>query len=227
MMEGQPPDRVVNILNEYLEGIIQIAFRHEGTLERIVGDGLAILFSAPLEQPDHRSRALACALDIRRFTRQHAAAQHASGVVIGRTRIGVHSGEVVVGNFGGATLFDYRALGDAVNVASRLENLNRWLGTELCVSEVIREANPRIPMRPIGDVQLKGREQTIRLYEPCEAEADERYEAAYKLLSQADDAALRAFEELHALRPHDALVNYQLQRLQAGQRSEHIVMTEK
>ncbi len=227
MMEGQPPDRVVNVLNEYLEGIIQIAFRHEGTLERIVGDGLAILFSAPLEQPDHRSRALACALDIRRFTRQHAAAQHASGVAIGRTRIGVHSGEVVVGNFGGATLFDYRALGDAVNVASRLENLNRWLGTELCVSEVIREANPRIPMRPIGDVQLKGREQTIRLYEPCEAEADERYEAAYKLLSQADDAALRAFEELHALRPHDALVSYQLQRLQAGQRSEHIVMTEK
>ena len=227
LMEGQPPERVVSMLNAYLDGIIQIAFRHNGTLERIMGDGLAILFSAPLAQPDHQRRALACALEIRRFTRRHASAQQAIGVPLGRTRIGVHCGEVVVGNFGGSTLFDYRALGDPVNVAARLESLNRYLGTELCVSEAIREANPDAPMRPVGDVQLKGKEQPIRLYEPCESEADSAYEAAYRLMAEGDEHALEAFERLHAQRGNDCLVNYQLERLRSGQRGECIVMLEK
>ncbi len=227
LMEAQSPEQLVSMFNQYLEGIIQIAFRHEGTLERIMGDGLAILFSAPLIQSDHQNRALACALEIRHFTRQHANTQRAAGVAFGRTRIGVHSGEVVVGNFGGSTLFDYRALGDAVNVAARLEGLNRYLGTELCVSETIRKANPHSPMRPVGNVLLKGKERPIRLYEPCETEADDPYEAAYRLMSDGDEGALASFEQLHAQRPGDELVRFQLTRLRSGQRGEHIVMTDK
>lgn len=227
LMDGQPPERVVSLLNDYLDGIIQIAFRHEGTLERIMGDGMAILFSAPLAQPDHQRRALACALEIRRFTREHAAARQAAGVALGCTRIGVHSGEVVVGNFGGSTLFDYRALGDAVNVAARLENLNRHLGTDLCVSQAIRDANPAQPMRPIGDVQLKGKATPIRLYEPCESAPDEAYEAAFALIATDSDRARSAFEQLQAQRPDDGLVRFQLERLRAGVCSERIVMTAK
>jgi len=227
LMERQSPEHVVGMLNEYLEGVIQIAFRHEGTLERIVGDGMAILFSAPLIQADHPVRALACALEIRRFTQAHTAAQNAAGIALGRTRIGVHSGEVVVGNFGGATLFDYRALGDSVNTAARLEGLNRYLGTELCVSETIRAANPNAPMRAIGNVVLKGKEQPIRLYEPCETNPDDAYGAAYALLADEHPDAVEAFRTLHAQRPDDALINYQLQRLLDGQRGESILMTEK
>ena len=227
LMERESPEQVVGMLNDYLEGIIQIAFRHEGTLERIVGDGMAILFSAPLIQPDHKSRALACALEIRRFTRSYTTAQQAAGLPLGRTRIGAHCGEVVVGNFGGATLFDYRALGDAVNVAARLEGLNRYLGTDLCVSEDIRSANPEVPMRTIGDVWLKGKAVPIRLYEPCASTADEDYDAAYALLASEHEQAVEAFERLHSERPDDALVHYQLQRLRAGQRGERILMTEK
>ena len=227
LMERRSPEQVVGMLNEYLEGIIQIAFKHEGTVERIVGDGMAILFSAPLVQADHQRRALACALDIRRFTRAHTAAQHAAGIALGRTRISAHSGEVVVGNFGGATLFDYRALGDAVNVAARLEGLNRYLGTDLCVSATIRAANPSVPMRAVGDVLLKGKARPIRLYEPCDTDTDTAYDAAYALLANEDEQALGAFERLHAERPLDALVHYQLQRLRGGQRGERILMTEK
>ncbi|MFL9813502.1 adenylate/guanylate cyclase domain-containing protein [Stutzerimonas sp. VN223-3] len=227
LMDEQSPERLVSMLNEYLEGIIQIAFRHEGTLERIMGDGLAILFSAPLVQTDHQTRALACALEIRQFTRQHAANQQAAGVPLGCTRIGVHSGEAVVGNFGGSTLFDYRALGDAVNIAARLEGLNRYLGTDLCVSEAIRAANPNVPMRTIGDVVLKGKQQPIRLYEPCEMDIDNAYDAAYALLAAEHPNAVEAFSALHAQRPDDALISYQLQRLLNGQRGERIVMTEK
>ena len=227
LMERESPEQVVGMLNDYLEGIIQIAFRHEGTLERIVGDGMAILFSAPLVQPDHKSRALACALEIRRFTRSYTTAQQAAGLPLGRTRIGAHCGEVVVGNFGGATLFDYRALGDAVNVAARLEGLNRYLGTDLCVSEDIRSVNPDVPMRTIGDVWLKGKAVPIRLYEPCASTADEDYDAAYALLASEHEQAVEAFERLHSERPDDALVHYQLQRLRAGQCGERILMTEK
>lgn len=227
LMDGQPPERVVSLLNDYLDGIIQIAFRHEGTLERIMGDGMAILFSAPLAQPDHQRRALACALDIRRFTREHAAAQQAAGVALGCTRIGVHSGDVVVGNFGGSTLFDYRALGDAVNIAARLENLNRHLGTDLCASQTIRDANPSVPMRPIGDVQLKGKAEPVRLYEPCELTHDAAYDAAFALIATDGIAAQAAFEQLHAQRPGDGLVKFQLERLRAGVHSERIVMTAK
>lgn len=227
LMESHSPERVVGMLNEYLEGLIQIAFRHQGTLERIVGDGMAILFSAPLTQADHQTRALACALEIRNFTRAHAAVQHAAGIPLGRTRISAHSGEVVVGNFGGTTLFDYRALGDAVNVAARLEGLNRYLGTDLCVSEAIRTANPDVPMRAIGDVLLKGKTQPIRLYEPCETALDPGYDAAYGLLASGHEHAVDAFEQLSADRPDDQLVRYQLQRLQAGRRGELIEMTEK
>ena len=227
LMEGRPPERVVSMLNEYLEGIIQIAFRHHGTLERIMGDGMAILFSAPLAQPDHQQRALACALEIRRFTREHAAAQHTAGIALGPTRIGVHSGDVVVGNFGGSTLFDYRALGDAVNVAARIEGGNRYFGTELCVSQAIRDANPDTPMRPVGNVLLKGKEQPLRLYEPCETQQDAQYEAAHKLLSEDEGDALEAFERLDIQRHDDALVRYQLDRLRSGQHGELIVMTDK
>ena len=227
LMERESPEQVVGMLNDYLEGIIQIAFRHEGTLERIVGDGMAILFSAPLIQPDHKSRALACALEIRRFTRSYTTAQQAAGLPLGRTRIGAHCGEVVVGNFGGATLFDYRALGDAVNVAARLEGLNRYLGTDLCVSADIRSANPDVPMRTIGDVWLKGKAVPIRLYEPCASTADQDYDAAYALLASEHEQAVEAFERLHSERPDDALVHYQLQRLRAGQCGERILMTEK
>ncbi|TLX61104.1 adenylate/guanylate cyclase domain-containing protein [Stutzerimonas nosocomialis] len=226
LMESQPPERVVSLLNEYLDGIIQIAFRHEGTLDRIVGDAVAILFSAPVVQPDHASRALACALEIRRFAGEHARRQQAAGIALGVTRIGVHSGEVVVGNFGGSTLFDYRALGDAVNVAARLESLNRHLGTSLCVSEPIRQANAQQPMRPVGDVVLMGKNEPVSLYEPLEA-ADEPYEKAYALLANCPAQAREAFEQLAMARPEDGLVAFQLGRLRRGEQGIRIAMERK
>ena len=101
---------------------IGIAFRHEGTLDRIVGDAVAIMFSAPVTQNDHPARALACALEMDEFATVFAQEASKSGCPLGTTRIGVHSGEVIVGNFGGSALFDYRALGDVVNTASRRNN---------------------------------------------------------------------------------------------------------
>ncbi|MFB4368965.1 MULTISPECIES: CHASE2 domain-containing protein [unclassified Pseudomonas] len=233
MMERQEPEAAVSLLNDYLEQVIGIAFRHEGTLDRIVGDAVAIMFSAPIPQADHQRRALACALEINRFAQSYVAALAERGITFGQTRIAVHSGEVVVGNFGGSVIFDYRALGDPVNTTSRLESLNGQVGTLLCVSATIREHCPEVPMRPVGEVVLKGKVEAVAVFEPLEAmttpmnDCDEDYEAAYHLLASGAPEALAAFEALAAQRPKDGLVAYHLQRLRSGEHGSRVVMASK
>ena len=234
LMEKTDPTQVVALLNEYLEGMLVIVFKHEGTLERIMGDAVAVLFSAPVTQPDHCQRALDCALEMHVFATAYAVRLQAQGVLWGHTRIGVHSGEVVVGNFGGKTLFDYRALGDPINTAARLESVNKHLGTQVCVSQAIVDGCPGAPVRVVGRLVLKGRSQPLRTYEPlavidtaqCASVAD--YAAAMHLLESGDaSAALAAFETLAASHPHDPLVALHLRRLHEGASDDLIVMSEK
>jgi adenylate cyclase len=228
LMESRDPEQAVSLLNDYLEQLIRIAFEHDGTLDRIVGDAVAIMFSAPVPQPDHPARALACALAMQRFASRYAATQQAQGIPFGRTRIGVHCGEVVVGNFGGAAIFDYRALGDPVNTAARLETLNRHLGTGTCVSGAIRAACPDAVMRSVGQVLLKGKRQALPVYEALDSQTPDRdYEAAYALLAAGDAGAMAAFMRLHAERPEDRLVAFHLRRLQAGENGDLVVMADK
>ena len=234
LMEKTDPTQVVALLNEYLEGMLVIVFKHEGTLERIMGDAVAVLFSAPVTQPDHCQRALDCALEMHVFASAYAVRLQAQGVPWGHTRIGVHSGEVVVGNFGGKTLFDYRALGDPINTAARLESVNKHLGTQVCVSQAIVDGCPGALVRVVGRLVLKGRSQPLRAYEPlavidtaqCASAVD--YAAAMQLLESGNaSAALAAFETLVASRPHDPLVALHLRRLHEGASDDLIVMSEK
>lgn len=234
LMEKTDPAQVTSLLNEYLEAMLVIAFKHEGTLERIMGDALAVLFSAPVEQADYRQRALDCALEMHVFATAYAKRLQAEGVPWGHTRIGVHGGEVIVGNFGGKTLFDYRALGDPINTAARLESVNKHLGTRVCVSEAIVEGCPGFEGRTVGRLVLKGRSQPLRTYEPlavmdaekCASAAD--YTTAMKLLESADaPAALAAFESLATSYPQDPLVTLHLGRLREGAQDDLIVMSEK
>jgi len=152
----------------------------------------------------------------------------------GHTRIGVHSGEVIVGNFGGKTLFDYRALGDPINTAARLESVNKHLGTRMCVSQAIVDGCSGVPLRVVGRLVLKGKRQPLQAYEPLAASDPERcaapadYAAAMQLLqSGAAAPALAAFERLAASHPHDPLVALHLQRLRQGATDDLIVMAEK
>ncbi|NJA90120.1 adenylate/guanylate cyclase domain-containing protein [Rhodocyclus tenuis] len=238
LMEGIDPAVAVSLLNDYLEGLIGIAFRHEGTLDRIVGDAVAIMFSAPVPQADHAARALACALEMDAFASRYAATVQARGIDFGQTRIGVHTGEVIVGNFGGKTMFDYRALGDTVNTAARLESLNRHLGTRLCISAAtLAGCPPETAVRPVGRLLLKGKTQALQVFEALGSPPDARYAplaayaAAYAHLSDdapaATSAALAAFRELLAAYPDDPLLRLHGRRLQEGERGDLIVMQEK
>ncbi len=237
LLEASDPARVVGLLNDYLEAMLVIVFKHEGTLDRFVGDAMVVLFSAPVVQADHQQRALDCALEMDAFATAYARRLQASGVPWGLTRIGVHSGEVIVGNFGGKTLFDYRALGDPINTAARLEGVNKHLGTRVCVSAALLQGCQCVAVRAVGRVLLKGKSQALTVFAPnatldldqCAAADD--YAAAMACLQTGAThdpvLALQRFEALALSHPHDPLVALHVQRLRQGAKDDLMVMVDK
>lgn len=232
LMETMDPAAAVRVLNAYLDRMIAIAFEHDGTLDRMVGDSVAIVFSAPIEQPDHERRALQCALRMQAFARSYVDGLARQGIAFCETRIGVHTGEVTVGNFGGGAIFDYRALGDPVNTASRLEGANKYLGTLICVSEATLAGCGDAPVRPIGRLRLAGRTGLIQVFEPLQPEVatlgqDSAYLSAFELMTDESPEARPAFELLSAQRPNDPLVQLHARRLREGEKKDLIELRRK
>jgi len=154
------------------------------------------------------------------------------GILIGKTRIGVNSGQVVVGNFGGSTMFDYTAYGDAVNTAARLESINKQLGTNICVSSKTIEQCKIFVGRPVGNLVLKGKSEKTEAYQPLsemelQSPAIEAYLEAYGLMVSADPNAEAAFAKAAADFPTDPLIKFHYQRLKNGESGNTIVMSEK
>ena len=232
LVEKSEPEVIVSLLNEYLDGMVQIAFQHDGTLDKIVGDAVTIIFSAPVVQPDHAARGVACALAMDSFAQAYAEAKRSEGIPLGKTRIGVNSGPVIIGNFGGDTVFDYTAHGDAINTAARMESVNKHLGTRVCISGFTVAGCPDFIGRPVGTLVLKGKTKGIEAFEPLtEAEAASSavtaYLAAFELLERQDPGADKAFAALAENYPDDPLAALHLKRLQRGETGITIVMTEK
>ena len=232
MMEKYEPAMLSSLLNEYLNSMIEIAFAHDGTLDRIVGDAVAVMFSAPVVQPDHAARAVRCALAMDKFANAFSQSQQARGVPFGRTRIGVNTGDVMVGNFGGKVMLDYRALGDAINTAARLETINGQLGTRMCISGSTVSQIENFRGRPGGRLVLKGKTVPITVYEPLtqEEDASERvaqYRVAYALMDAESPEAGEAFKLLSTQYPDDPLVNYHAKRYAAGDAGSLVVMSKK
>ena len=140
---------------------------------------------------------------------------------LGVTRIGVHAGPAIVGNFGGGRLFDYTAYGDTINAAARLEAVNKQLGTRICVSAAAAERADGFFGRPVGDLVLRGRKEPMRVFEPLTPEESASphtvaYVGAFEKLEAGDPGALAAFAALIGERPADALAQYHLKRLLNG-----------
>ena len=140
LVETAAPELLGELLNEYLAGMTDVVFAHEGTVAKVIGDAIEVLFNAPSDQPDYATRAVACALELDVWAEAFRERWKAKGVNFGATRIGVHAGPALVGNFGGSRFFDYTAYGDTINTAARLEAANKFLGTRICVSATIANA---------------------------------------------------------------------------------------
>jgi class 3 adenylate cyclase len=220
-------------MNAYFDGIYAIVHRHDGTFDKFIGDAIFVEFNAPDDQPDHAARAVRCALELDRFGQAFRAEQRAKGIPFGTTRIGVHTGVGMYGNFGTSARQEWTALGDVVNTASRLEGANKSLGTRVCVSEVTRAQCPDVAFfRPLGRIRVKGKSTMLPVYEPLsleEADADyvTRYQEAYAALEKGEARAASLFQSLWSERPQDECVAFHVERIRRGASGIDIVLTEK
>jgi class 3 adenylate cyclase len=221
LVETAVPEVLGALLNEYVGGMTDVVFAHEGTVAKIIGDAVQILFNAPGDQPDCATRAIACAHDIDIWAQVFRERWKSQGVNFGATRIGVHAGPALVGNFGGSRFFDYTAYGDTINTAARLEAANKYLGTRICVSAAVADATENFKGRPVGDLMLRGRSEPLRAFEPLtkavfEAPMTQQYSEAFAKLSDGDAAAMPAFAALVGQHADDALAGFHLRRLLNG-----------
>lgn len=221
LVETAPPQTLGQLLNEYVGGMTEIVFAHEGTVAKIIGDAIQVLFNAPGDQPDYATRAVACAHDLDAWAEDFSSRWKARGVNFGTTRIGAHAGPALVGNFGGNRFFDYTAYGDSINIAARLEAANKHLGTRICVSASVAEAADDFRGRPVGDLMLRGRSEPLRAFEPLpqakfEAPETALYSEAFAKMEAGDAAAMPAFAALVGMHADDSLAGFHLRRLLNG-----------
>ncbi|UEM15644.1 response regulator [Bradyrhizobium barranii subsp. barranii] len=221
LVESAPPETLGALLNEYVGGMTETIFAHEGTVAKIIGDAIQVLFNAPGDQPDYATRAVACAHDLDAWAQDFCARQRAVGVNFGTTRIGIHAGPALVGNFGGNRFFDYTAYGDTINIAARLEAANKHLGTRICASASVAKAAEHFQGRPVGDLMLRGRSEPLRAFEPLpqekfEAPRTTQYFEAFAKMEAGDVAAMPAFAALVGMHADDSLAGFHLKRLLNG-----------
>jgi len=211
--EGMEPDRLVDAVGTYLELMTGTITAHGGTVDKFIGDGIMAFFNAPEELLGHPRQACLAALEAQQLLAERAATTPA-GEPVFRTRIGLGLGEVLVGNIGTPERFAYTLLGDEVNLASRLEGLNKIYGTSIIASgAVMDEAGDGFEWRRLDRVAVKGRRQGTLICEllGLKGEVDAEILRARDVYERGLDAYLAAefdragdlFEEAARLRPND------------------------
>ncbi|HIJ61196.1 MAG TPA: adenylate/guanylate cyclase domain-containing protein [Rhodospirillaceae bacterium] len=221
------------LLNSYLGGICDIVLAANGTIVEFIGDAVFAVFGAPVHDPDHAERALAAALAIDAYAERFRVRPEAAHWGWGETRIGVHKGIALVGNFGGERRFKYVPVGDSVNTAARIEGLNKFFGTRICVSAATLTEHRKASARPLGRVIVKGRDEATEVFELLQEDLApskyfSRYRRAYDLLDRGEAAtAATMFDSLAAENSDDHCVGLHLARIRAGHRDTVIVMDEK
>lgn len=221
LVERSGPAALIALLDAYIAGAAEIIARHGGTLDKVVGDALHVMFGAPLDQPGHERAAAACGLEIaawgEAFARRHAEAG------FGITRVGIATGIAIVGDVGGGRVLDYTAHGDAVNLAARLEQANKIFGTTVLLDGETAAAQSGDGFRCLGRLAARGRAAAVDVYAPwppgieVPAEARAAWDAGLAaLLAEDADAARAAFSLVAGTLPEDAPTLFQLDRLNRG-----------
>ncbi len=165
--ERAQPEEIVQMMNEYFTTMVDIVFRHKGTLDKFVGDMVMALFGAPLDDPEHADHAVSAAVEMvaasLALNARWKAAGHFSGIDIG---VGVNTGAMIAGNMGSAGIMSYTVVGDAVNLGARLESLNKDYATRIIISDATRQQlTRRFEMRPLGEVVVRGNTRPVAIFE--------------------------------------------------------------
>jgi adenylate cyclase len=222
MSHAIPPEMVAKLLNRYLEMLSQVVLDHGGVIDKFVGDAVVAFWGAPISKPDDGERAARAGYAMWQAGeafRAEVAAMDPDLPKIGKTRVGLHYGEAVIGNFGGATRIQYTALGDSMNTAARLESANKALDSAVMASREFAEASGLDWWRAMGRVQLRGRARPVDLFEPAPdfpADDREKLARASALCATDSSAAAALVEEIAARHPNDSALGNLARRMAAS-----------
>lgn len=221
--EQLPPEELAEKLAAYLEGMTHIILEHKGTVDKFIGDAIMAFWNAPTPNADHAVLACRAALKCQKFLEDFNRGQGQRAPVSFVTRIGIHTGEAIVGNMGFEERLSYTAIGDRVNTASRLESLNKYYGTRILISgDTCETVQENIIARQVDMVAVKGKKQAIPIYElvaeKAAADAEQlgftaRHNEGMQLyLAKQWQAGLEVFTELCDRKPDDQPARILLER---------------
>ena len=212
--EGLTPEELVQLLNEYLTAMCDIVSSYHGTIDKFEGDAIIAFWGAPLELPDHATIACHAAIDMQKKNEEMRKTLREQNRPMLYTRIGMSSGSVVVGNMGSADRMDYTMMGDVVNLAARLEGVNKFYQTFTMIPQSTYElAKDDIDTRQLDVIRVVGKKEPISVYEVLERKNQtsseksgvvEKYLKALKLYEERNFAdASKEFEKVLAIDPDD------------------------
>ena len=163
--ETMEPRALLDFLNEYFTGMVESVMLHHGVVDKFIGDAIMAVFGAPVPQPDDPLNAVKAALDMRTRLQKINVAFKERGLPEIRSGIGLHSGQVVAGNMGHAERMEYTVIGDAVNLASRLEGMTKELKCDVVLSEdLFVQVERHVDAEPLHKIKVKGRDQEVMVY---------------------------------------------------------------
>lgn len=165
MSENAEPEEVIDFLNSYFDKMIRIIFKHNGSLDKIIGDGIMAIFGLTGDNKRDEEMATLSAIDMVEKLRDFNNLRETQGKKAIDIGIGIHTGEVIVGNVGSKIRMEFTAIGDTVNTASRLQDLTKKEDTKIIVSENIVKALPSfIQYKPLGEANLKGKKEPMKIF---------------------------------------------------------------
>ena len=218
MSHAIPPEMVAKLLNRYLDMLSQVVLDHGGVIDKFVGDAVVAFWGAPIERPDDGMRAARAGYAIWQAGeafRAEVAAMDSKLPKIGKTRVGLHWGEAVVGNFGGQRRIQYTALGDSMNTAARLEAASKSLDSAVMASREFADRSGVDWWRAMGRVQLRGRAKPVDLMEPAPGFPDpdrDRLARAARYVDEDIAAAMALVADVAARYPDDSALQNLLKR---------------
>ncbi|QYJ07777.1 adenylate/guanylate cyclase domain-containing protein [Qipengyuania flava] len=220
MSHAIPPEMVAKLLNRYLDMLSDVVLEHGGVIDKFVGDAVVAFWGAPIARPDDGERAASCGYALWQAGeafREEVAAMDPNLPKIGKTRVGLHFGEAVVGNFGGDNRIQYTALGDSMNTAARLEAANKALDSSVMASREFADRSGLDWWRPMGCVILRGRAKPVELMEPAPdfpKEDRDLLARAYKLAAVGNATAVDIVRDVISRHPADKALENLLYRIQ-------------
>jgi adenylate cyclase len=221
------PEMVATLLNRYLEALSNVVLEHGGTIDKFVGDAVVAFWGAPISRTDDGERAARAAWAMYQAGETFRKSVPDGVPAIGKTRVGLHHGEAIVGNFGGEGRIQYTALGDSMNTASRLESANKQTKSNVLVSGEAAELSGLDWFRPLGRVVLRGRATPIDVLEPVPdmpAEARTHFQTLANAAIKGDVSAITALTKESAINPNDAALSNFVYRLSHQEEGGYFVL---